>query len=129
MSSHVSTLTYSIKLHTSSDLDPLSSSLMFRLIKPILNQLRKTQLTIPAPFVEVTKRAEDEFMSDIRTEMKKKVWEKNGGVVSLKVRFHLLGMSAKLCSLAHVCRVGMLTPRLDFATFVPFPLSLPSNFV
>ena len=62
-------------------------SLMFRLIKPILNQLRKTQLTIPAPFVEVTKRAEDEFMADIRTEMKKKVWEKNGGVVSFTVPF------------------------------------------
>jgi hypothetical protein len=55
---------------------------MFRLIKPILKELRKPQLLIPAPYVEVTKRAEDEFMANIRAEMKKKVWEKDGGVVS-----------------------------------------------
>ncbi|GAA6062709.1 hypothetical protein JCM10212_002260 [Sporobolomyces blumeae] len=54
--------------------------LMFRLIKPILNELRKPKLLEPAPFVEVTKRAEDEFMADIRREMRKKVWEKDGGV-------------------------------------------------
>lgn len=56
---------------------------MFRLIKPILKELRKTQLLVPAPYVEVTKQAEDEFMADIRSEMKKKVWEKDGGVVSI----------------------------------------------
>ncbi|GAA6009379.1 hypothetical protein JCM11491_004299 [Sporobolomyces phaffii] len=55
-------------------------TLMFRLIKPIVDQLRKPQLLIPAPYVEVTKKAEDEFMANIRAEMKKKVWEKDGGV-------------------------------------------------
>ncbi|GAA5966609.1 hypothetical protein JCM21900_001468 [Sporobolomyces salmonicolor] len=55
-------------------------TLTFRLLAPILAKLRKPQLFIPAPFVEVTKEAEDEFMVDIRREMKKKVWEKDGGV-------------------------------------------------
>lgn len=62
---------------------------MFRLIKPILKELRKPQLLIPAPTVEVTKKAEDEFMSDVRTEMKKKVWEKDGGVVSFVLPYLL----------------------------------------
>jgi hypothetical protein len=55
-------------------------ALTFHLIRPIVEKLRKVQLLKPAPFVEVTTEAEDRFYAAVRKEMKKKVWEKDGGV-------------------------------------------------
>ncbi|BGP00513.1 flavin-containing monooxygenase [Rhodotorula toruloides] len=55
-------------------------ALTFHLIRPIVEKLRKVQLLKPAPFVEVTTEAEDRFYDAVRKEMKKKVWEKDGGV-------------------------------------------------
>lgn len=55
-------------------------ALTFHLIRPIVEKLRKVQLLKPAPFVEVTTKAEDRFYAEVRKEMKKKVWEKDGGV-------------------------------------------------
>ena len=54
---------------------------MLRLIKPVLAELKKTQILAgPAPSVEVTGVAERRYMNEVRKEMKKKVWEKDGGV-------------------------------------------------
>lgn len=63
--------------------------MIINLIRPIIAKLKsqsssseKAQLlTGPAPTVEVTKQAEDEYYASMRQELKKKVWEKNGGVV------------------------------------------------
>lgn len=78
-------------------------ALTFHLIRPIVEKLRKVQLLKPAPFVEVTTEAENRFYAAVRKEMKKKVWEKDGGVswyvdkatglcsVSFPVRFSARG--------------------------------------
>lgn len=66
--------------------------MMLKLIKPILAKLpqsidagEKQPLLgkTPAPSVQVTKEAEDAYYQSMRSELKKKVWEKDGGVVSL----------------------------------------------
>ncbi|GAA6025490.1 hypothetical protein JCM10207_003379 [Rhodosporidiobolus poonsookiae] len=58
-------------------------SLMSHLIRPVLSALRAqppSQPLKPAPYVEVTQEAEDDFYDALRREMKKRVWEKDGGV-------------------------------------------------
>lgn len=55
-------------------------TMTLNVIKPILAKLQKVELQLPAPTVEVTKDAQDKFYKALRAEMKKKVWEKNGGV-------------------------------------------------
>jgi len=56
-------------------------NLVFHLVRPLLNQLRKNHKGRPAPYVEVTTEAEDRLYGRLRAEMKKKIWEKDGGVV------------------------------------------------
>lgn len=53
--------------------------MILKLIKPIL---AKTSLPVssPAPSVVVTAKAELEYNQALRAQMKKKVWEKDGGV-------------------------------------------------
>lgn len=63
-------------------------NLVFHLIRPILNELRRGNAGggkdgKPAPYVEVTPEAEDRYYAVLRAEMKKKIWEKDGGVVRL----------------------------------------------
>ncbi|GAA5891609.1 hypothetical protein JCM6882_004530 [Rhodosporidiobolus microsporus] len=60
-------------------------NLVFHLIHPILNKLRASSpsspsATEPAPYVEVTTRAEELYWKALREKMKEKVWEQNGGV-------------------------------------------------
>ncbi|GAA5837345.1 hypothetical protein JCM11251_004972 [Rhodosporidiobolus azoricus] len=60
-------------------------NLVFHLIHPILNKLRSSSPDAfgpsnPAPYVEVTTRAEEAYWKALREKMKEKVWEKNGGV-------------------------------------------------
>ncbi|BGP19132.1 hypothetical protein JCM10213v2_007219 [Rhodosporidiobolus nylandii] len=55
-------------------------TLAFHLIRPILDQVRKPKEVTPAPFVEVTQQAEESYWQGLRKEMKKKVWEQDGGV-------------------------------------------------
>lgn len=54
-------------------------TMILKLIKPILAKLDKP-LTTPAPSVVVTAAAEEAYDHKLRAEMKKKVWEKDGGV-------------------------------------------------
>lgn len=57
--------------------------MILRLIKPILALTRRVELlATPAPTVEVTREAEERVYTELRAEMKKKVWEsqKEGGV-------------------------------------------------
>lgn len=54
---------------------------MLKLVKPILSKISKLKLLpVPAPSVEVTAEAQTRYNADVRKEMKKKVWEKDGGV-------------------------------------------------
>ncbi|KAL8287672.1 hypothetical protein RQP46_003530 [Phenoliferia psychrophenolica] len=56
-------------------------TMTLKLITPILKKLKSGKaLSSPAPSVEVTPEAETEYYSLLRTEMKRKVWEKDGGV-------------------------------------------------
>ncbi|GAA5938055.1 hypothetical protein JCM3775_005325 [Rhodotorula graminis] len=55
-------------------------NLVFHLVRPLLKQLRKNPKGRPAPYVEVTSEAEDRVYARLRAEMKKKIWEKDGGV-------------------------------------------------
>lgn len=70
-------------------------SFAFHLIRPVLEALRENRNRKgdddddddgtapppkPAPFVEVTRAAEDARYAELRQEMKKKTWETNGGV-------------------------------------------------
>ncbi|GAA6054351.1 hypothetical protein JCM3770_003330 [Rhodotorula araucariae] len=55
-------------------------NLAFHLIHPILNALKADGRKKPAPYVEVKTEAEDAYYWRLRKEMKKKVWEKDGGV-------------------------------------------------
>ncbi|SCZ87860.1 BZ3500_MvSof-1268-A1-R1_Chr2-3g05328 [Microbotryum saponariae] len=55
-------------------------TMMRKLIKPILSQLKPSTNGEPAPTVEVTPAAQEQYSKKIRNEMKKKVWEKDGGV-------------------------------------------------
>ncbi|GAA5843386.1 hypothetical protein JCM9279_002085 [Rhodotorula babjevae] len=55
-------------------------NLVFHLVRPLLNELRKNPKSRPAPYVEVTTEAEDRLYARLRAEMKKKIWEKDGGV-------------------------------------------------
>ncbi|GAA6039275.1 hypothetical protein JCM8097_003239 [Rhodosporidiobolus ruineniae] len=57
-------------------------NLVFHLIHPLLRRLRQrgVELIKPAPYVEVTKAAEDRHWDNLRKEMKVRVWEKDGGV-------------------------------------------------
>lgn len=66
--------------------------MMLKLVKPILSKLPKSIDSgekqpllekVPAPSVQVTKEAEDTYYQSMRSELKKKVWEKDGGVVRL----------------------------------------------
>ncbi|KAK4700697.1 hypothetical protein P7C70_g5544, partial [Phenoliferia sp. Uapishka_3] len=55
-----------------------------KLIAPILKKLKTGEkLPSPAPSVEVTERAENEYYKELRVQMKDRVWEKDGGVVRL----------------------------------------------
>ncbi|SCZ92516.1 BZ3500_MvSof-1268-A1-R1_Chr5-2g07934 [Microbotryum saponariae] len=47
---------------------------------PILKKLKQNRDASPGPIVEVSKQAQDAYMGKLRAEMKKKVWEKDGGV-------------------------------------------------
>ncbi|GAA5864250.1 hypothetical protein JCM8547_001307 [Rhodosporidiobolus lusitaniae] len=57
-------------------------ALVFHLIRPLLSSLSSPSSSSPhpAPYVEVTKSAEDAYWNALRKEMKGKVWEKDGGV-------------------------------------------------
>ncbi|SCV74893.1 BQ2448_7922 [Microbotryum intermedium] len=55
-------------------------TMMRKLIKPILSQLKPSTTGESAPTVEVTAAAQEQYNKKIRNEMKKKVWEKDGGV-------------------------------------------------
>ncbi|SCV72553.1 BQ2448_4090 [Microbotryum intermedium] len=54
--------------------------MMIKLLRPILNKLEQDQGVSPGPIFEVSQQAQDAYMVKVRTEMKKKVWEKDGGV-------------------------------------------------
>ncbi|GAA5973182.1 hypothetical protein JCM11641_006309 [Rhodosporidiobolus odoratus] len=55
-------------------------SLTFHMIAPVLAELRKVKLVKPAPYVEVTQDAQERYWQGMRAEMKKRIWEENGGV-------------------------------------------------
>ena len=64
-------------------------SLAFHMIRPVLEALRDNRKgdvdnnkgqQQPAPYVEVTRAAEDARYAELRKEMKKKTWETNHGV-------------------------------------------------
>ncbi|KAK4047414.1 hypothetical protein OIV83_005461 [Microbotryomycetes sp. JL201] len=55
-------------------------TMMLKLVKPILNKISKVELQLPAPSIEVTHEAQQRYNEAVRNEMKKKVWEKDGGV-------------------------------------------------
>lgn len=63
-------------------------SLAFHMIRPVVAALRSDSQPISsrstskaaAPFVEVTRKAEDERYARLRKEMRNKTWETNGGV-------------------------------------------------
>lgn len=60
-------------------------ALAFHLIRPVLAALGKGQqqrvkLIKPAPYVEVTRAAEDRYYAELRQRMKGMVWESKGGV-------------------------------------------------
>ncbi|GAA5866271.1 hypothetical protein JCM1840_004062 [Sporobolomyces johnsonii] len=52
------------------------------LLKPVLSSLASTAIEppVPAPTVEVTQEAEDEWYARMREEMGKKIWEDDGGI-------------------------------------------------
>lgn len=54
--------------------------MMLQLIEPILKKTSQVEVLKPAPSIEVTAEAQDRYNKAVRAEMKKKVWEKNGGV-------------------------------------------------
>ncbi|KAK4055872.1 hypothetical protein OIO90_003129 [Microbotryomycetes sp. JL221] len=49
--------------------------MMLTLVKPILNKIRKIELRLPAPTVEVSSEAQARYNESVRVEMKNKVWE------------------------------------------------------
>lgn len=52
-----------------------------KLIKPVLERVSDIKSRDgPGPMVEVTHEAQESYNTAVRREMKKKVWEKNGGV-------------------------------------------------
>ncbi|POY76201.1 hypothetical protein BMF94_0721 [Rhodotorula taiwanensis] len=60
-------------------------ALAFHLIRPVLAALGKgrqqrVKLIKPAPYVEVTRAAEDRYYAELRQRMKGMVWESKGGV-------------------------------------------------
>lgn len=56
-------------------------TLTLALIKPILRRISRVELPpVPAPSVEVKVQAEKRYQEQVRRQMKKKVWEKDGGV-------------------------------------------------
>lgn len=58
-------------------------NLILRLVKPILAKLTSdAKIVGPSPSVTVKAESEAAYMVKLRSEMKKKVWEKDGGVVS-----------------------------------------------
>lgn len=54
--------------------------MMIKLLKPVVASIKKGA-TPPAPSVEVTQKAEDEWFAEMRAEMDKKVFEKAGKMV------------------------------------------------
>ncbi|TNY22852.1 hypothetical protein DMC30DRAFT_414727 [Rhodotorula diobovata] len=56
--------------------------MMANLLKPVVKALKAapTACGVPAPTVEVTQAAEDEWYAAMRAEMSKKVWEMDGGI-------------------------------------------------
>lgn len=60
--------------------------MMANLLKPVVKALKAapTACGVPAPTVEVTQAAEDEWYAAMRAEMSKKVWEMDGGIVRLR---------------------------------------------
>lgn len=56
-------------------------TMILKLIKPIVEKLKtQSTLSLPAPTVVVRASAEKKYDVALRAEMKKKVWEKGGGV-------------------------------------------------
>lgn len=71
--------------------------MVLALIKPILAKLKKDPApSSPLPTVEVTAEAERIYYDQMRAEMRKKVWEKDGGVVRL-ISSYLCGPLADPC--------------------------------
>jgi hypothetical protein len=95
---------------------------MVKLLKPVVSSIQNAS---PAPTVEVTQKAEDEWFAAMRAEMDRKVFEKAGKMVrvSSSLRFGLIANAELLC------RAGTLTRRPGRARlFVrPFPRILPSR--
>lgn len=71
--------------------------MMIKLLKPVVASIKKGA-TSPAPSVEVTQKAEDEWFAEMRAEMDKKVFEKAGKMVRLPVMPLLSSIADPHCS-------------------------------
>jgi hypothetical protein len=74
--------------------------MMLKLLKPLAATLRSPTeaAKTPAPTVEVTQEAEDEWYGKMRKEMETRIWEMDGGIVRSLVLSFLSLTDALFCS-------------------------------